>query len=94
MKKLVYTKNDQIVANKIGDEYVLVPISDNIADMDNVFSINEVGSFIWEHINGKNSVQDIIQMVLNEFDVDEKTAEYDVENFIREIEPFLEKKEC
>ena len=42
--------------------------------MNSVYTLNETGAFIWEHINGENSVEDIINEMTEEYEVDYKTA--------------------
>ena len=78
-----------VVSRKTGNEYVLVPVTGNIADMDSVFTLNETGAFIWEQIDGKRDVEEISKEVMKEFAVDEMEAQADVLDFIEEIKLFL-----
>ena len=87
--KSVYSHSPKIVARDTGDEYVLVPVTDNIADMKSVYTLNSTGSFIWERIDGKRTVQDIVEELENEFDVDGKQALDDVLSFFQEMKDFL-----
>lgn len=57
--------------------------------MNNMFTLNEVGSFIWDQVNGKKCVKEIIESVHSEFDVDRKTAENDVMDFFKKTEKVL-----
>ena len=85
----IYSHSPKIVARDTGDEYVLVPVTDNIADMKSVYTLNSTGSFIWERIDGKRTVQDIVEELENEFDVDGKQALDDVLSFFQEMKEFL-----
>ena len=78
-----------IVTRKTGNEYILVPISKNIADMKSVYTLNETGAFIWEQIDGKTSVEVIISALIKEYDTDYKTAETDVFSFIEKMKEYL-----
>ena len=78
-----------IVPRKTGDEYVLVPVSNNIADMDSVYTLNETGAFIWERLDGKSTLAEIISCMQSEFDVDAKTAKNDLLDFVTEMGKFL-----
>jgi len=78
-----------VVTRKTGNEYVLVPITDNIADMDSVYTLNETGAFIWEQINGKRSVEEIIKEMTGEYDIDNDTATKDVLEFISKMNDYL-----
>ena len=57
---LIYTKDKQFVEKSIGEEKVLVPLSDNVADMNHVFTLNEVGTFVYDEIDGKKSIGEIV----------------------------------
>jgi len=77
------------VTRKTGNEYVLVPVANNIADMDSVYTLNETGAFIWELIDGKNSVEDLIEAVIKEYDTDNETATADVLSFFETMSKYL-----
>ena len=72
--KSVLSHSSSVVTRKTGNEYVLVPISDNVADMDSVYTLNETGAFIWELIDGKKSVSDLIKALAEEYKIDIETA--------------------
>ena len=85
----ILSQSTSIVTRKTGNEYVLVPITNNIADMNSVYTLNETGAFIWEHIDGKRSVEEIIDELTNEFDIDKQNAESDVLTFIDNMSKYL-----
>jgi len=87
--KTILSHSKSIVTTKTGNEYVLVPIANNIADMNSMFTLNETGAFIWEHIDGKNSVEDIINEMTVDYEVDYETASYDVFSFIDDMRKYL-----
>jgi hypothetical protein len=85
----IISQSSSIVTRKTGNEYVLVPITNNIADMNSVYTLNETGAFIWEHIDGKRNLEDIITALTNEYDIDHKTAEDDVLSFVSTMSKYL-----
>ena len=87
--KTILSHSKSIVTTKTGNEYVLVPIANNIADMNSMFTLNETGAFIWEHIDGKNSVEDIINEMTVDYEVDYESASYDVFSFIDDMRKYL-----
>jgi len=82
----LYNKKSLFAIRNVGNEKVLVPIKNNIANMTEIFTLNEVGSFIWDKIDGKNTEKDITIAITNEFDVDELTAKKDLTEFIEKFE--------
>jgi hypothetical protein len=87
--KSVLSHSPSIVTRKTGNEYVLVPVTNNIADMDSVYTLNETGAFIWEQINGSRSVDELITALVDGFDTDRAAAEKDVFAFIEEMRKYL-----
>lgn len=86
-EKKVYKKNPNMVERKIEDEIVLVPIKKDAADLDAIYNLNNVTSIrIWELIDGKKSVREIENKILEEFDVSEKDLENDLQEFIQDLE--------
>lgn len=87
--KSVLSHSPSIVTRKTGNEYVLVPIANNIADMNSVYTLNETGAFIWEQIDGKRTLEEIITALTAEYDIDKKSAEADVLSFIDNMSKYL-----
>ena len=87
--KSILSHSPSVVTRKTGNEYVLVPIANNIADMNSVNTLNETGAFIWEQINGKRTVEEIISILTEEYDIDKNTASEDVFSFIENMSIYL-----
>jgi len=85
----VPSRSHSVVTRKTGDEYIIVPVTGNIADMDSIFILNETGAFIWEMIDGEKSVEEIIRLVVEEFDIDRETATNDVLGFLNSMKEYL-----
>ena len=85
----ILSQSTSIVTRKTGNEYVLVPITNNIADMTSVYTLNETGAFIWERIDGKRSIEEIITALTDEYDIDYKNAEADVFSFVENMSKHL-----
>ena len=87
--KSVPSHSPKVVTRKTGNEYVLVPVSDNIANMNNVFTLNGTGAFIWDQIDGVKSVEEIIDALVSEYDIERTTASSDVLSFIDKMCEYL-----
>jgi hypothetical protein len=87
--KSVLSRSSSVVTRKTGNEYVLVPVTDNIADMDSVYTLNETGAFIWEQIDGKRTVGEIIEKIIIEYEIDEKKAVSDLFSFMENMRNYL-----
>jgi methyltransferase-like protein len=85
----VLSRSPSVVTRKTGKEYVLVPVANNIADMNSVYTLNETGAFIWEQIDGKKNIEDIIGLVTEEYDIDKEIALRDVLEFVGNMNMYL-----
>lgn len=85
----ILSQSSSIVTRKTGNEYVLVPITNNIADMNCVYTLNETGAFIWELIDGKRTIEEIITALTEEYDIDKQNAASDVFSFIDNMSKYL-----
>ncbi len=80
-----YKRKESFVFRKIKNETILVPIKDNVGDMGFIFNLNEVGAFVWEHLDGKNRLLDIKDMIWEEFEVSSQKAEEDLCEFVSQL---------
>lgn len=79
----------QFVVREVGDELILVPLTSNIARMNEMFVINEVGKLIWESLSDNSDIESLTAIVLDHFEVAEDVARKDVEVFLNRLEEKL-----
>ncbi|OFX61808.1 MAG: hypothetical protein A2046_03185 [Bacteroidetes bacterium GWA2_30_7] len=79
---LILYKNPNIVSKMIDNDYLLIPIVKDTMDMNNIFGISEVGTFIWDNIDGETTIKDLIKKVVSEYEIEKKIASNDVYEFI------------
>ncbi len=61
---------------------VIVPLVNKVAQMEKVFSLNEIGSIIYNTLSTAKSIDELLQVILSEFEIDRKTAQEDLEHFL------------
>jgi hypothetical protein len=77
-----YKKNDSVVGRKIADELILVPVNQNIAEINSIYSLNELGARIWELIDSETTLESIASAIIKEYKVDIKQAKIDIQEFL------------
>jgi hypothetical protein len=82
-------KSPDIIARRTGDEYVLVPVTDNIADMTSMFTLNETGAFIWDMIDGARTSEDIARALALEYGTDLEITRRDVAQYLSDLDQYL-----
>ena len=86
MGNKVIIKNPNIASTIADGNCVLVPLVNNMADMQVIHTLNEVGSFIWNSIDNNKNIDDYVKLVSEEFNVLEEIAKNDIMTFFAELE--------
>jgi hypothetical protein len=88
----LYQLKSKFVAREVGNELILVPLTGNVAQMSELFTLNETAKFIWENSTEKTTVEDMENALTETFTIDRETARKDIENFLRQMEIMFIKK--
>lgn len=82
----VYVPSEGIVVREIEGEFIIIPIAAGIADMEeDIFSLNETGKAIWERLDGKQTLEQIVDLLSLEFEGDRSLLLEDVLGFVDEL---------
>ncbi|MEW6734575.1 MAG: PqqD family protein [Acidobacteriota bacterium] len=81
-----YGKKGDLVTRTIADETIIVPISRHVANLNAVFTLNEVATSVWQLIDGQMTVAEIIDKITQEYEIDEKTVVDDIFQFLDQLE--------
>jgi hypothetical protein len=73
----VWARSPRMVGRRIGAEYVLVPLAGRGADLDSILNLNRVAAFVWERLDGSRSGAQVVDALLEEFEVERSRAERD-----------------
>ena len=74
------TRNPELVWRPLDEELVVVRPSDG-----QIRVFNEVGAFIWQSMDGQNTVSGLAELVCAEYQVSLQEAEADVQAFLGEL---------
>ena len=78
-------QNPDFVARQIGSEFVLVPVSRKTANLEGIFTLNEVGGRIWTLLGEGLDEATIAGRLTDEYEVDEATALADVHELVGQL---------
>ena len=70
------------VLKKIAGSYVVVPVRSRAVDFSGIIKLTESGAFLWELLENGASREELIEKMLEEYEVDEATAASDIDRFI------------
>lgn len=77
-------KENYILRNVAGENLV-VSLGDTGVNFNSIITLNESGRFLWELLQNDVTEEQLIDAVLQEYDIDRKTAEKDVVSFIKSL---------
>jgi hypothetical protein len=86
MDDKVFRKNENVVARKVADEVIIVPIRHNVGDLDSVYTLNPVAARVWSLLDGARSAHAVADLICEEFDVTRDVAERDLGELFESLE--------
>jgi hypothetical protein len=82
----VYAPSEDIVARTIEGELIIVPLAAGIGDLeDELFTLNETGKAIWDRLDGKKTLRDVLKELMSEFEAAEGEIEQDLIGLVTEL---------
>jgi len=63
----------------------LIPLTKEVADLEAIYSLNDVGVFIWEQMSEPISLEELKNRIIAEFEVDESVVMDDLSQFTAEL---------
>ncbi len=77
----IIQKSENVLSSALGSESVILDHEQGL-----YFGLEEVGSFVWEKIQEDNyTVAQLKEAVLAEYEIDEATAEKDLQGFLTQL---------
>ena len=82
----VYAQAGDVICRQVGHESILVPIRNNVGNLDYIYTLSPVAARIWSLIDGKRAIDDIIETICGEYDVTREQAAADVAELVSDLE--------
>ena len=73
---------DNFLLKQIAGDYIVVPVGEKLVDFSAMIILNETGVFLWKLLKDDKSKQQLVEAVMEEYEIDEQTANADVGEFI------------
>ncbi len=80
-----YQRTEEFVARTIAGETVLVPIRRQIGDLESIYTLNAVATFIWERLAAPATAAEIARALEEAFAGDPAEMSADLEAFLDEL---------
>jgi hypothetical protein len=77
-----FVRNQEVVSRKIDGELIIVPIRSGVGDLNSLYTLNPVGSVLWDFMTEGHTVPEMVERVCDEFEVSTNQAKRDIEEFL------------
>jgi hypothetical protein len=84
-----FVRNRDVVSRQIEGELIIVPVRRGVGDMNSLYTLNSVGSVLWEFMAQEHSLPEMVKCVCQQFEVSSSRAKKDIESF---LDSMLEEK--
>lgn len=82
----IYKPSEDVVAREVQGEFIIIPITSGVADVeDELFSLNDTGKAIWNKLDGKKKLNDIVDELSREFEAPHEDLQKDVLGLAKEL---------
>jgi hypothetical protein len=79
-----FSRSESVVRREVAGEAFLVPIRGRLADIQELFVLNEVGGWMWDHLDGRR-LDELAAGLCAEFEVDAEQALRDAGSFVEQL---------
>ena len=69
------------VLREIAGEYIIIPTGRTALEFNGLITVNEVGMELWKMLQEDVTFDDLLNGILEEYDVDENAAREDIQEF-------------
>jgi coenzyme PQQ synthesis protein D (PqqD) len=81
----IYAKSVDFVQREVAGEFILVPIRQQLSDVNSLYVLNETSTVIWRRIDGTRSIRAILTELSQEYDVTGEQLEKDLATLIDDL---------
>jgi len=81
-----YAPSMDVVTREIEGELIIIPLVSGMGDMEGeLFTLNDTGKAIWERLDGRRSLRDVVKALSAEFEAPGGELDEDVIELVTEL---------
>ena len=85
MAQIFYSKKTDLLTRVVAGETLIVPICNNVGDLDSIFTLNATGARIWEMLDETPTLDELAPRFAAEYSLATATARADIEALLDEL---------
>ena len=75
----------EYVLREIAGDYIIIPTGKTVLDFNGLITLNEVGVSLWKMLQNEVTFDDLLQGILDEYDVEPDVAREDIQGFLAQL---------
>jgi hypothetical protein len=75
----------EFVLREIAGDYIIIPTGKTVLEFNGLITVNEVGVSLWNMLQNEVSFEELVQGILEEYDVEESVAREDIQEFLDKL---------
>ena len=76
---------DNYVLRQVADTWCVLPLAEETLNLNGMLTLNDSGAFLWRALEKGGSKEELVEAMLNEYDVTSEQAEADIEEFLDKL---------
>lgn len=80
-----YRRSDEFISRSIAGETVLVPLRGQVGDLDSIYTLNEVATFLWERLSRPSTPEELAEALAAAFDAPPAAIRQDLEAYLEQL---------
>ena len=70
------------ITKKVAGDVIVIPAEQALVDFKAIITLNETGAYLWELLKKETTEENMVEALLEQYDVDAETAKKDIKEFI------------
>jgi hypothetical protein len=84
-QQVFLVRNPATISRVIAGETLVIPICAGVGDMEAIYTFNGVGGQLWRSLEQSQTEEDLVALVMQQFDVAAGVAKTDVQAFLGDL---------
>lgn len=81
-----FMRSSSVVSRVIAGETLIVPVRKGVGDLASIYSLNEIGSAIWNALEQPRTPSELVQQVRDGFEAGSEPVDHHVNEFLAQMQ--------
>lgn len=73
------------ILREVAGTFLVVAVGDAVKEFNKAINLNSTGAFLWKQLENEVSEEELIDKLLDEYEIDRETAQRDISEFLQRL---------